>query len=136
MMNLVKELRQRLGEKYFFTRLLSDRDVFRLQKQPPEYFVDTTAAFLIAGCVKIEAVLFRDDERLSLGYEIFVKDDPDSAEWICYDTPGDRVRLRESEMLSVLDRIVQANGLSYTECCFQRIHGGTVGNDEKITDKE
>lgn len=130
-MKRIKELRKLLGEKYSFSRPLSDRDVFRLQKQPPKNFADTTVASLAAGCVKIEAVLFHDGKRLLLGYDIFVKDDPNSTEWIRYDTPNDRVRLKESEMLSVLDRIVTANGLSYTECCFERLDGKIVMPREK-----
>lgn len=125
-MKRIKELRKLLGEKYSFSRALSDRDIFRLQKQPPNYFADITVASLVAGCVKIEAVLFQEKKRLLLGYDIFVKDDPDSAEWIRYDTPNDKVKLKESEMLSVLDRIVKANALSYTECCFERLDGKIV----------
>lgn len=130
-MKRIKELKKLLGEKYSFSRLLSDRDILRLQKRPPKYYTDRVIASLIAGCVKIEAVLFRDGEKLLLGYDIFVKDDPDSAEWIRYDTPNDRVKFKESEMLAVLDRIVTANGLSYTECCFERLDGKIVKPREK-----
>lgn len=130
-MKRIKELRSLLGEKYSFSRLLSDRDILRLQKEPPKYYTDMAVASLIAGCVKIEAVLFQDGKRLLLGYDIFVKDDPDSAEWIRYDTPNDRVKIKESEMLAVLDRIVTTNGLSYTECCFERLDGKIVKPREK-----
>ena len=34
-------------------------------------------------------------------------------------------------MLSVLDRIVTANGLSYTECCFERLDGKIIMPREK-----
>ncbi len=127
----VKDLRKMLGEKYSFVRHLSDREVVRLQRQPPIYFDDTVVATLIAGCVKIEAVLFREKHLLQLGYDVFVKDDPDSPEWIRYDAPNDRVRLKESEMLAVLDRIVIANDLSYTESCFERIDGKLIKVDKE-----
>lgn len=56
---------------------------------------------------------------------------PDATEWIRYDTPNDKVKIKESEMLAVLDRIVRANGLSYTECCFERLDGKIVKAREK-----
>ena len=73
--------------------------------------------------MKINAVLFQEDSSLRLGYDVYVKDSPGSSEWICFDCPSDRASLKESDMLSVLDRIVSENGLSYTECCFERLEG-------------
>ena len=43
-----------------------------------------------------------------------------------YDSLSIPVSLREADMLSVLDRVVRENGLSYTECCFQKLEGKTV----------
>ena len=125
-MKLTKELKKQLGEKYSFTRPVSDRDIFLLQRQPPQNFAETVVASLTAGCVKIEATLFKTKEKLSLCYDVFVKDIPDSDEWICYETPNDTVKLKEAEMLSVLDRIVSENGLSYTECCFEKLDGKVI----------
>ena len=110
---------------------MSDRDVFLLQRKPPQNFAETVVASLVVGCVKIEATLFKNKEKLSLCYDVFVKDTPDSDEWICYDTPSDAVKLKEAEMLSVLDRIVTENGLSYTECCFEKLDGKVISPVEK-----
>jgi len=88
-------------------------------------------ASLTVGCVKIEATLFKTKEKLSLCYDVFVKDTPDSDEWICYENPSDTVKLKEAEMLSVLDRIVSENGLSYTECCFEKLNGKVISPKEK-----
>jgi hypothetical protein len=92
---------------------------------------DTIAASLTVGCMKINAVMFLSDGALRLGYDVYVKDSPGSSEWICFDCPSDRASLKESDMLSVLDRIVIKNGLSYTECCFERLEG-IMPPDKKI----
>lgn len=130
-MKRIKELKKQLGGKYFFCRPLSDRDVFLLQRNPPKNFAETVVASLTVGCVKIEATLFKSKEKLKLCYDVFVKDTPDSDEWICYENPPDTVKLRETEMLLVLDRIVSENGLSYTECCFEKLDGKVISPVEK-----
>ena len=130
-MKLTKDLKNQLGDRYSFTRPVSDRDIFLLQRNIPQNFSEAVVASLTAGCVKIEATLFKTKEKLSLCYDVFVKDTPDSDEWICYETPTDTVKLREAEMLSVLDRIVSENGLSYTECCFEKLKGKVISSKEK-----
>ena len=130
-MKLTKDLKNQLGDRYSFTRPVSDRDIFLLQRNIPQNFSEAVVASLTAGCVKIEATLFKTKEKLSLCYDVFVKDTPDSDEWICYETPTDTVKLREAEMLSVLDRIVSENGLSYTECCFEKLKGKVISPKEK-----
>ncbi len=129
-----KELKKLLSDRYIFIPLLSQREVRRLQNRPPNDHADRVVASLIAGCVKMEAVLYRDGKKLLLGYDVFVKDDPDSQEWILYVTPNDCVSLKETEMLAVLDRIVMSNGLSYTECCFERMDGKIVKLRKKLTE--
>ena len=130
-MNLTKDLKNQLGDKYSFTRPVSDRDIFLLQRNIPQNFSEIVVASLTVGCVKIEATLFKTKEKLSLCYDVFVKDTPDSDEWICYENPSDTVKLKEAEMLSVLDRIVSENGLSYTECCFEKLNGKVISPKEK-----
>ena len=123
MMNRVKEVKKALGAEYVYQRFMSDREVSRLRRQAPQHMEDTIAASLTVGCMKINAVLFQEDGTLRLGYDVYVKDSPGSAEWLCFDCPSDRASLKEQEMLAVLDRIVSENGLSYTECCFERLEG-------------
>ena len=130
-MKLTKDLKHQLGDRYAFTRPVSDRDIFLLQRKLPQNFTETVVASLTVGCVKIEATLFKTKEKLSLCYDVFVKDTPDSDEWICYETPTDTVKLREADMLSVLDRVVTENGLSYTECCFEKLKGKVISQKEK-----
>ena len=134
-MSRAKELRKSLGERYSFKRWVSGQEVFRLQRRPPEDFTDMVLAELIVGCVKMEAVAYKDGDRVEVGYDIFVKDSPDAREWICYDISNHAVRLKESEMLAELDRVVSTNGLSYTECCFERLDGIAVTDEKKPAER-
>ena len=122
-MNRAKELRKSLGERYTFKRWVSGQELFRLQRYPPEVFYDTVVAELVVGCVKMEAVAFKDGDRIEVGYDIFVKDAPDMKGWICYDVVNKALRVKESEMLAELDKYVKTNGLSYTESCFEKLDG-------------
>lgn len=125
-MSLKKELKSLLGKKYCFKQYASDKEVRRLKKINPPDFELMTIAELIVGMVKIEASLYKLNGRLQLVYDVFVKDEPDTPEWICYDSPADIVILKESAMLTVLDRVVKEKELSYTECCFEKIDGRLV----------
>ena len=131
-MSRARELRKKLGGAYFYKQYVSNRKVRALQKQIPQYFVETVVASLTVGCVKIEAVLYRRNDRLILGYDVFVKDDSESPEWIIYDSPEDEVVLKEKEILKVLERVVAENNLSYTECCFESLDGKKICKQGKI----
>lgn len=125
-----KELQRQLGSRYSYERLLSDREILRMKRQIPADFSETTAAVLIAGCLRLNAVLYRSCKELLLGYDVFVKDDPDSPEWIYYDGLSDPVSLKESDMIRILDRLITERGLSYTESCFKRLDGKMVKKDK------
>ena len=125
-MNRVRKLRRELGRSYYYKRYMSPWMLRRLQKEVPKYFAEMVVSSLTVGCVKIEAVLYRKNEQLHLGYDVFVKDDSQAPEWIIYDSPEDEVVLKEAEMLKVLERIVSENHLSYTECCFESLEGKIV----------
>ncbi len=131
-MNRVRELKKQMGAAYSFQKFMSDRDVSRLRRQAPLRQEDTLAASLTVGCMKINAVLFQDSGSLRLGYDVYVKDSPSSSEWICFDCPSDPASLKEYDMLAVLDRIAKENGLSYTECCFERLEGWQVKPYKKL----
>ena len=130
-MNTMQKLKAELGDGYSFERLYDDGEIRQIQKTNPSDFPETTVATLTAGCLRIDAVLYRAGGRLLLGYDVFVKDDPDSEEWICYDNPTDSVSLKEQDMLDVLDRIASENGLSYTESNFETLDGKEISVKEK-----
>ena len=110
--------------------MLSDREIQRIGKRIPADFSETAAAVLTAGCLRLNAVLYRSCKELLLGYDVFVKDDPDSPEWIYYDGLSDPVSLKEADMIRTLDRLITERGLSYTESCFKRLDGKTVKKDK------
>ena len=122
-----KLLKKQLGEEYFFEQRLSAAVVKNLldMLEGSNHFL--IAASLAVGVVKLEAVLFWQNGNYRLGYDLMVKDTPDSPEWICYENLYEEVRYQvrnlEREMFQVLDRAVHRYGLSYTECHFPKLDG-------------
>lgn len=129
-MNRKRELQRSLGNRYSYKRLLNDCEIQRMKKHIPADFSETIAAVLTAGCLRLNAVLYRSCKGLLLGYDVFVKDDPKSPEWIFYDSLSDPVSLKEADMLRILDRMVSEHGLSYTESCFDRLDGKAVRKEK------
>lgn len=84
-MNKARELKKKYGDHYLFRKHLTDRQIARLKSVPPDPFPDTVATSLEVGCMRLDAVLFRSPSGLELGYDILVKDAPNSREWIFYD---------------------------------------------------
>ena len=122
-MSRKKELQKQLGDGYIYERYLGERSVRQLKRQPPEDFSEMVIASLTAGCLRLNAVAYRTCKELLFGYDVLVKDDPASAEWILYDSLSDAVNLKESDMLRILDGAAKQHGLSYTESCFTRLDG-------------
>lgn len=129
-MSRKRELQRQLGGRYSYERLLSDREIQKLRRDIPADFSEMTAAVLIAGCLRLAAVLYRASAELLLGYDVFVKDDPGSPEWIYYDGLSDPVSLKEADMIRILDRLIAEHGLSYTESCFDRLDGKAVRKEK------
>ena len=125
-MSCKRELQRQLGSRYSYERLLSDREIYRMKNHIPADFSETAATVLTAGCLRLNAVLYRSCKELLLGYDVFVKDDPGSPEWIYYDGLSEPVSLKEADMIRVLDRMVSEHGLSYTESCFTRLNGKVI----------
>ncbi len=125
-MKQIRKFKKELGEKYLFRRLISDKEIRQLQKANPSEFESQIAALLTAGCVKIECCLYKSNNGIQLGYDVFVKDDPNSDDWIFYDSPNVSVSTKETNMLSVLEQLVEQNSLSYTECCFEKLDGEII----------
>lgn len=117
-----KRIKKILGKDYAFEQKLSPAVVQNLLEilGGSNHFL--IAASLTAGVVKLEAVVYWSNGKYSLGYDLMVKDAPDSTDWICYENLLEEVRYHvwnlEREMFQVLDRAVEQYGLSYTECSF------------------
>ena len=122
-MSRKRELQKQLGSGYIYERYLDERSLRQLKRQPPEDFSEMVIAALTVGCLRLNAVLYRSDETLIQGYDVLVKDDPSSTEWIFYDGISDTASPKEVEMLRILDGAARRHGLSYTESCFTRLDG-------------
>ena len=119
-------LRSRLMQEcreYSYEKCVGDDEVRRLLFTFRQDFPEQTAAVLIAGCVKLNAVLYQRDGRIHLGCDLYVKDSPYSAEWIFYEALCDTEDVSELSMLKILDHAVKEHSLSYTECCFEQLDG-------------
>lgn len=124
-MSCKRELQRSLGNRYSYERLLSDREIQRLKTHIPSDFYETVAAVLTAGCLRLNAVLYLSCKELLLGYDVFVKDNPASPEWICYNSlPAKSVT--ENDMAETLDNYVKAHELAYEDCCFTRQEGKII----------
>lgn len=89
-----KQLRKQLGDGYRFCQRLSSGETKRLLSQVDGGNHFQVAASLTAGVVKLEAVVYWNNGRYALGYDLMVKDSPDSPDWICYaGRTGDRRRI-------------------------------------------
>lgn len=67
-MSCKRELQRQLGSRYSYERLLSDREIQRMKNHIPADFSETAAAVLAAGCLRLNAVLYRSCKELLLGY--------------------------------------------------------------------
>ena len=97
-MNERKKLKKQLVDKYIFKMYLSVNEVKKLLSENPKDKHDTLFASLTVGCVKINAVVFPTPDKMLLGFDILVKDTPDSEEWICYDTLSDEIKLSPAQL--------------------------------------
>lgn len=127
-MNERKRLKKILGDKYHFKIFLSlseVRDILYSKDTHEKLF-----ASLTVGCVKINAIVFPSADNMQIGFDILVKDKPDSKEWICYDTVTDEIKLSsynlEQTMFDILNRVVKKYGLSYTDCNFEVVNGKVI----------
>ena len=82
-----EKLKKTLGSSYQYRQRLTSDEVRQLQKENPSWVTNQTAASLIAGYVRLDAVLYREGNELRLAYDLFVKDHPNATEWVCYDNP-------------------------------------------------
>lgn len=127
-----KRLKKQLGDGYFFEQRLSAAVVKNLLEMPEGSNHFLIGAGLTVGMVKLEAVVYWSNGKYSLGYDLMVKDIPESRDWICYENLQEDVRYTawnlEREMFLVLDRAVERYGLSYTECRFPKLDGNTPKN--------
>ena len=124
-----KRLKKELGTGYRFEQRFSAKNLARMLERLEGSNHFRVVAILTAGAVRLEAVVYWDNGKYSLGYDLMVKDTPFSPEWICYENLPDPVRYDawnlEREMFQALNRAVEKYGLSYTECRFPKLDGSS-----------
>ena len=132
-MNERKKLKKLLAEKYNFKVFMSVSEVKKLLSENPKDNHEKLFASLVVGCVKINAIVFPTPDKVVLGFDILIKDKPDSTEWICYDTVTDEIKLSsyslEQRMFDILNREVKQYGLSYTDCNFEIVNGKVIKSE-------
>ena len=133
-MNERRKLKRQLGSRYRFKRYMTAGEAKAILNSKPKDNRERLYAVLTVGCVKISAVLFPTPSGMTFGCDILVKDKPDSKEWICYDSIGEPFRYTalnlEQELFDILEKEVKVQGLSYTECNFEKLTGKTVSKTE------
>ena len=129
-MNERRKLKRQLGRNYKYKRYMTAGEAKALLNSKTKDKHEKLYASLKVGCVKINAVLFPTPTGMTFGCDILVKDKPDSKEWICYDSIAEPFRYAtlnlEQELFDILDKEVREQGLSYTECNFEKLNGKTV----------
>jgi hypothetical protein len=129
-MNKRKSLKKQLRKGYRYKKFMSVIEVKNLLNSTSKDCHEKIYASLTVGCVKINAVLFPTPNGMTSGCDIFVKDRPDSEEWICYDMISEPFRYSalnlEQELFETLDKAVREHKLSYTDCNFEKLNGKTV----------
>lgn len=132
-MNERKKLKKQLGDKYIFKKYLSSAEVRKILLKNPKGEHEKIFASLTVGCVKIYTVIFPTPDSMTIGYDVLVKDIPNSTEWICYDTLSDEIKLSsrniEQSMFDIMNREVKEYGLSYTDCNFEVINGKVINKE-------
>ena len=132
-MNERKKLKKQLRDKYIFRRYLSTQEVRKILSENPKDKHEKLFASLTVGCVKINAIIFPTPDCMTIGYDILVKDTPDSKGWICYDTLNDDVKYNslnlEQEMFNILSRKVKEYKLSYIDGNFEVVKGKVMNKE-------
>ena len=126
-------LKKLLGSGYSF-QMLTDKNKLRSLLHDPDAhdFSEMTAAVLVAGYVRVDAVVtVRRDKRVTV-CDIYVIDHPESKDWIYYDSIVFDTAITEKNMVYALDEFVRANGLSYTDCLFEKLKGEKAEPNEKV----
>ena len=128
-MSLIKRIKDEVGNEYSYHRSIHSRDIKNIDNYTLQPDQVVLLSYVTAGCIRMESVLLHDGERKKIQYDFFVKDIPESSNWIFYGSANceNDVKkvIKETNMLQVLDQFVSENNLSYTKCCFSHLDGFT-----------
>lgn len=122
--------KEKNGVCYLYERYCSVEMIKSFSKNAELLSAPLLISSLTAGCLRAESVLYRSEGGICIGGDIFVKDKADAPEWILYGS-RDICDPSEEGMLHFLDRMVEENRLSYTECCFEKLSFDAAEWNEK-----
>lgn len=126
----LKKVKRELRDRYAYVHSTSAD--MQCEKNFKEEDVPQFIAVLTAGCVQIEALVLMTDGEKRLICNVFVKDEPNSREWIHFCSLNPPKRVNERTLFEILDQVVTENDLSYTECCFEKLSGSMEIAKQKI----
>ena len=112
---------------YRFEKHMADDEIYGIVSGAKKLESDSILASLTVGCLKIEAVFYRANEERLPVFEVYVKASADAGEWVCFDSPDDKVGVVdvdfEGNMFELLERVRKDYGLSYTDPDFETLAG-------------
>lgn len=125
-MNSVKRLKKQFGNKYSFEKYLSDKSIRNILKSQTQYDYDIVLASLRINYIRLDLVCYQNENGLNISFDVFVKDDPDNIEWICFDSVlcSNKIKLPslEKQMVNFLNKEIDYYNLSYSECYYETIN--------------
>lgn len=124
-MGSVKKLKRRFGKSYHFEKYYSDNEIQDIFKNELHYDYDLKIASLRINHIRLDAVLYWNEDGLNTSFEVYVKDSVDSLEWICFDnvtvTNNFKLKKLEKEMVDFLNKEIEYYHLSYSECYYETV---------------
>lgn len=124
-MGSVKKLKKCFGNSYHFEKCFSDNEIRGIYKNELHYDYDLKIASLRINLIRLDAVLYWNEDGLNTSFDVYVKDSIDSLEWICFDnvivTNNFKLKKLEKEMVDFLNKEIEYYHLSYSECYYETV---------------
>lgn len=125
-MNSAKRLKKQFGDKYFFKQYFSDKNIRSILKNKTQFDSDIVLASLRVNYIRLDLVCYQNENGLNISYDVFVKDNPENTEWICFDSVlccnKSKLSGLEKQMVNFLNEEIDYYNLSYSECYYETIN--------------
>ncbi len=118
-------MKKRFGSSYHFEKYYSDNEIRGIYKNELQYDYDLKIASLRINHIRLDAVLYWNEDGLNTSFDVYVKDIIDSLEWICFQnvtvTNNFKPKKLEKEMVDFLNKEIEYYHLSYLECYYETV---------------
>lgn len=125
-MNNAKRLKKQFKDKYSFEKYLPDESIRNILKNQVQLDSDIVLASLRVNYIRLDLVCYQNENGLNISYDVFVKDNPENIEWICFDSVlcSNKIKLSnlEKQMVNFLNKEIDYYNLSYSECYYETIN--------------